>query len=115
MARDVRVILTEILDAIELAREATGALDLAAFESNRIRAAAAGRAVEIVSEAVRHLPQDLTARHTQIPWADIRNIGNKLRHEYHRVDRKILLDIVRYDLDGLEKVIRAELFRAGTP
>ena len=47
-----------------------------------------------------------------LPWSDIRNIGNKLRHEYHRVDRKIVLDVIQCDLDGLETVILAELGKA---
>ena len=112
MGRDIRIVLTEIIDAISLAREATNGLTLPAFEKDRIRGAAAERALEVISEAVRHLPVEITDRHQQLPWSDIRNIGNKLRHEYHRVDRKIVLDVIQCDLDGLETADLAELGKA---
>lgn len=109
MARDPRVALTEILSAVALSREATAGLSFSAFEQDRIRVAAAQRALEIISEATRHLPSELTGRHVAIPWQDIKMIGNTLRHQYFRVDNKIVWDVIRLDLDALEQTIEAEL------
>ena len=103
------VVLREIADAISLAREATAGLDYEDFEADRIRNAATQRALEIVSEAVRHLPPDITDRHPNLPWKEIRAIGNKLRHEYHRVDAKTIWDIVKFELYALDAVVAAEL------
>jgi uncharacterized protein with HEPN domain len=39
------------------------------------------RGLEIISEASRHVPPDLQAPETEIPWRQIAAIGNLLRHE----------------------------------
>jgi uncharacterized protein with HEPN domain len=67
------------------------------------------RAFEVISEATCHLPDDLKARHPDIPWRDIADIGNLLRHEYQRVDTKLLWKYAQYDLAPLERVCKAEL------
>ena len=109
MARDARAVLSEILDAISLANEAAGGMDLRALAADRIRSAAAVRALEVVSEAARHLPTEITDLHPEIPWIDVKNIGNKLRHEYHRIDMKIVADIIAYELEPLRVVSEAEM------
>lgn len=67
------------------------------------------RAIQIVSEAARALPEELRARHPGAPWADIIAIGNPLRHEYHRIDDKVLWQTATDDLPKLLPVILAML------
>ena len=67
------------------------------------------RAVQIISEAVRALPPDLTARYPEIEWAKIAGIGNVLRHEYERVDPQTMWEIATVRLPEMEKVIRRML------
>jgi len=43
------------------------------------------RGVEIISEASRHLTDDLKARHPEIPWSKVAAIGHVLRHACERV------------------------------
>ncbi len=67
------------------------------------------RAVQIISEAVRALPSELTARYPHIAWAKIAGIGNVLRHEYERVDPQTMWEIATVRLPELEKVIKQML------
>jgi uncharacterized protein with HEPN domain len=67
------------------------------------------RGLEIVSEASRHLPEDLKARHPEIPWRKVAGIGDVLCHEYTRVAADALWRLVRDDLAELDQVCRAEL------
>lgn len=108
MARTPLVALTDILEAIDLAREAALEVPFMVFERDRIRKAATERAILTMSEAVRHLPDELTGRHPDIPWQDIRGIGNRLRHEYWMVDAKIVWEVVQTELDALETAVREE-------
>lgn len=39
------------------------------------------RGIEIISEASRHLPKKMKARHPRVRWANIAGIGNVLRHD----------------------------------
>ncbi len=113
MARSSAVVLHEIRDAIGLAREAADvASGFDRFARSRIYRAAVERAIEVISEAVRHLPDETLTAHPDIPWAQIKAIGNKLRHEYHGVEPKIVWDVVVHDLDALERMIEAELAKA---
>ena len=47
------------------------------------------RALEIISEASRHVPAEAKARLTNIPWRNIAAIGNKLRQEYDITDEDL--------------------------
>jgi uncharacterized protein with HEPN domain len=63
------------------------------------------RAIQIVSEAARALPEELRAHYPEAPWADIVAIGNPLRHEYHRIDDKVLWETATVDLPKLKPII----------
>lgn len=63
------------------------------------------RAIEIVSEAARHIPAEMTVRHPEVPWNDIRAIGNRLRHEYYRIDDAITWHIATVSLPQLRAVV----------
>jgi uncharacterized protein with HEPN domain len=67
------------------------------------------RAIQIISEAARALPEELRARYPETPWADIIAIGNPLRHEYHRIDDKVLWETATVDLSRLQPIIRRML------
>lgn len=64
------------------------------------------RAVSIISEAAKLLPQDLRDQYPSIPWLQIIGIGNLLRHEYERVDTMIMWDIARNHLPPMLITIR---------
>ena len=63
------------------------------------------RAIQIISEAARAWPEELRARHPEAPWVDIIAIGNPLRHEYHRIDDKVLWETATVDLPKLHPIV----------
>lgn len=69
----------------------------------------AERALEIISEASRRLPEDWKAARPGIPWRRIADIGNHLRHAYQRVDAEILAGIIETGLADLEAAVDAVL------
>jgi uncharacterized protein with HEPN domain len=70
------------------------------------------RLLEIVCEASRHVPADIRATEMAIDWQRMTDLGNLLRHAYHRVDVGRLMTIAKADLPPLkafvERVIRDE-------
>jgi uncharacterized protein with HEPN domain len=108
-ARSLRPRLTDILDNIAIVSTAVAGRDLADFTADPILRLAVERAIEIISEAVRHIPEDERNKHPRVPWRNIMAIGNKLRHEYHRVDADIIWDVAQTHLDELRPVIEAIL------
>lgn len=113
MARDIAIVLHEILDAISLIEEAAAGHDLASFSADRFLQRGTERLLEIISEAVRHLPDDLLASRPDIAWPGIRAIGNLMRHEYWRIDPDIVWNVVSDDLPELRAVIEGFLRRQG--
>ncbi len=47
----------------------------------------------------------MKARFPLIPWIDIANIGNHIRHAYDSVDAEILWNVYRYELGALEAAV----------
>jgi uncharacterized protein with HEPN domain len=101
--------LTDIIEAIELIRSEMAGVTLDTFEPDRRKRWLVERGIEIISEASRHLPDALKARHASIPWPKVAGIGNVLRHDYEQVAHDVLWHVVRDDLPLLEKVCREEL------
>jgi len=103
--------LTDIIEAVELIRSEMAGVTLKAFEPDRRKRWLVERGIEIISEASRHLPDKLKARHPEIPWPKVAGIGNVLRHDYEHVAHDLLWHVVHDDVPPLEKVCREELAR----
>ena len=74
--------LNHMIEALDHIRTIITENELETFENDwRIRFVVE-RAFEIISEASRHLPDDVKNRHPEIPWREIAGIGNVLRHDY---------------------------------
>jgi uncharacterized protein with HEPN domain len=101
--------LADIIEAIELIRSEMAGVTLNAFEPDRRKRWLVERGLEIISEASRHLPAALKARHANIPWPKVAGIGNVLRHDYEHVAHDVLWHVVCDDLPALENVCREEL------
>lgn len=101
--------LTDIVEAIERIHAVLADLPLDAFESDWQRQWLIERGVEIISEASRHLTDELKARHPEIPWEKVAGIGNILRHDYESIAAPVLWKLAQADLPILEKVCREEL------
>jgi uncharacterized protein with HEPN domain len=84
-------------------------VSLEAFENDWQRQWLVERGVEIISEASRHLPDDLKVRNPEIPWQKVAGIGNVLRHNYETIAAPVLWKLVQADLPALDKACRAEL------
>jgi uncharacterized protein with HEPN domain len=77
------------------------------FAKDKYRRVAVERFFEIISEASRHIPDDLKARHAKINWRRMADLGNRLRHAYHLVDTELLWLIAKRDLPPLKVFIES--------
>jgi uncharacterized protein with HEPN domain len=86
-------------------------MTLESFKSDPIAKHAAAYAIQIISEAVRQIPDDWLADYPTEPWAQIKGIGNRIRHEYFRLDDTILWQVITLDSHALKTVMQALLER----
>lgn len=111
MARRSNVVLEEILEAITLIDQALANHTQASFATAIFVQRGTERALEIISEAVRHLPDTLLDMRPEISWVDVRALGNRIRHEYWRVDSQLIWAIAMDDLPPLRTAVRDLLAR----
>lgn len=86
-------------------------MTLEQFVVDRLRLYATVRALEIISEASRRLPDDLKQRHPEVAWRDIAAAGNIYRHGYEGVIPELIWGTARNDLGTLRKAVEFELGR----
>jgi uncharacterized protein with HEPN domain len=103
--------LRDIADNISAVQTFTSGMDFAAFQADQKTAYAVVRALEIISEASRRLPADVTDRHPEIDWPAIASVGNIYRHEYETVDISLIWHTVEHELGQLKEVAELELNR----
>jgi uncharacterized protein with HEPN domain len=97
--------LLHILEEIDGISSVIAGMTYADYRKSYVAVRVVERALEIISEAVRALPDELLSRHAEIDWTRIRGIGNFLRHEYHRLDTELLWDIATNKLPPMRPVV----------
>lgn len=103
--RRIEPILAEIMAALDGISAATAGKTLDDFRDDWLLRHGVERGIEIISEATRHIPDDLIALAPEIPWKQIRGIGNVLRHEYHKTSDAIVWTVVTDSLSPLRLAV----------
>ena len=109
--RSVRVRLSDMLAAIDGALEIVESRTFDDYQRTFMVQKAIERCVEIVSEASRHIPDEVGAHYPGVHWQEIKAVGNILRHEYHRIDDLVMWRIAKDYFPKLRVVI-AEVLEA---
>ncbi len=99
--------LFDILQAIVDIRGIVGDRTFADYQRDWIAKRVVERELEIISEASRHIPDDVKASHSHIPWAKVAGLGNVLRHSYPGVDHEQVWAIVQNELETLNAAVSA--------
>ena len=101
--------LEDILHAIGAIETYVAGKSFADYQAERLVRDAVERNIERISEATRHLPDDMKAKHPNIPWSQIAAIGNVLRHAYQVVDDRTIWDTVKRDVPPFKAAVEALL------
>lgn len=111
-SRSVKARVEDMLGAIAQIDHITKDKSVEEVEASGLLHLALERALEIVSEASRHIPKELKASYPDIRWKDIAGIGNLLRHDYQDIRQDILWNVVQNHLPVLTTALiqmRSEL------
>ncbi len=106
MSRDYKVYLEDILQAVSKIRQFTAGLTLSTFSQDVKTLDAVVRNLEIIGEAVKHLPEDVRTRSQDVDWRKIAGLRDILIHEYFGVNVEVIWDIVQQKLPQLEQTAR---------
>jgi uncharacterized protein with HEPN domain len=112
-ANSLRIRLMDIREEIAGIRDLTKNATAESFGTDWAMKRAVQHAPLIISEATRHIPENLKNARPEVPWKDVHGLGNVLRHEYRRIDSDILWSIVTENLADLDRA--AEILLAEQP
>lgn len=97
--------LVHIVTAIEDIRVLLRGRSRTDFAADLMLRLATERLFEIISEASRYIPENLRSKEKGIAWQRLADLGNWLRHAYHRIDADILWNIAENDLESLKRFV----------
>lgn len=109
MPGDAGASLEDILNAIAGVEAAVKGKSFEDFTQDWLIRHGVQRGIEIISEASRRLPDDLIVNYPEIPWKEIRGVGNVLRHEYHSISDRVIWNVVQQHLPPLRSCVEKML------
>ena len=98
--------IQDILDALEAIRVYTKGMKFPDFVADRRTVDAVIRNLAIIGEAASHIPDEVCAYHSDIPWTDMRAMRNFVVHEYFGISDAILWDTVTRNLPSLQEPLQ---------
>lgn len=100
----------DIIEAIEDALNFVEGMNYEDFIKDKKTVYAVIRALEIVGEAVKKIPENVRERYPGIPWKEIAGMRDKLIHAYFGIDVRRIWKTLRDDIPRIkplfEKILR---------
>ena len=105
MKRDPLVFIEHILESIGNIVSFSKGVSKKRFLKNKEKQSAIIRQIEIVGEAVKNLPSEVTVTYSDVDWRSLARVRDKLIHHYFGVDLDTVWEILQKDLPDLKKKI----------
>lgn len=109
MKREYEDYLRDMLENAEKALSFVQGMDYDSFYADDKAVYAVIRALEIIGEAARQIPEDVRKLNPEIQWREIAAMRNKLTHEYFGVNTKVIWRTVLEDLPSIIPLLKRML------
>jgi len=103
--RDFRLFFQDIMDCIDKIQKYTLGMTFEKFMQDEKTIDAVMRNFEVMGEAVKYIPEELTVRFNKIPYKVIAGMRNVLIHDYLGIDFERVWDTVQIDLPELKNQV----------
>jgi uncharacterized protein with HEPN domain len=103
--RDYTDYVEDIITAIADIEQFVKGMEFEEFSKDKKTVFAVVRAIEIIGEAARQIPESLKDKHTEVPWKEMAGIRNKIAHEYFGVDVEVIWNTVKENIPQLKPLI----------
>ena len=95
--------LRHILVEVEYLLDQSQALSFERFVVDETLRRAFVRSLEVIGEAVKNLPEEFRAAHSEVEWRPIARMRDRLIHGYFGVDYQLVWDVVQEKLPELKR------------
>lgn len=99
--RSVDDYLEDIRGAASKAMEFVAGISYEGFCQDEKTSFAVVRALEIIGEAAKRIPQDVRDQYLEVPWRSMAGIRDKLIHDYVSVNLEVVWKTIHEDLPPL--------------
>ena len=106
MSRDYRLFLDDMVECCNKILRFTKDLSFEAFIADERTYDAVIRNLEVIGEAITHIPPEVQSNRPDIQWRKIKSLRDILIHEYFGIDQDIVWDIVTNKVASLLKELR---------
>jgi uncharacterized protein with HEPN domain len=104
--KDDWVYLQHILDEIEYLISLNKTVTFEELTMNITTEHAITRALEIIGEASKNVPDPVKKKYPDIPWKFMAGLRDKIIHGYFAINYDIVWDVIQHKLPELEPRIR---------
>ena len=98
--------LEDILEEIKKVTIFIGGMTLEQFRNDEKTVYAVIRAIEVIGEASKKIPDNLRQHQPAIPWREISGMRDKLIHDYFGINVKVVWKTATEDLPEIEPIIQ---------
>ena len=98
--------IEDILDAMEKAEAMLLDVDFEEFGEDYQLNFAVVRALEIVGEATKRLPESVREQYPEIPWKDMAGMRDRIIHGYDAVNLRIVWETVKSRIPEIKPKIQ---------
>ncbi len=100
--RDYGDFVQDILDSINDIGNFIDGVDFEEFIRDKKTIYSVIRAIEIIGEATKNVPEQIRKKYPDVPWKKMAGIRDRLIHEYFGVDLEILWSTAKKDVPQLK-------------
>jgi uncharacterized protein with HEPN domain len=100
--RDYGDFVQDILDSINDIRNFIQGMDFEEFIKDKKTIYSVVRAIEIIGEATKNIPEQIKKKYPEVPWKKMAGMRDRLVHEYFGIDLEILWETAKEDVPQLK-------------
>ncbi|MCK4911507.1 MAG: DUF86 domain-containing protein [Thermodesulfovibrionales bacterium] len=103
--RDWTIRIKDIHESLSKIIRYTEGMNLDSFFTDELKYDAVMRNFGIIGEAVKHVPDEVRAKHQDIPWKEISGMRDFVIHEYFGLDNDVVWSAIEHDVPRLKAQI----------
>ena len=110
MSRDISLYISDILHNMRDAEDFIQGLSYEAFAADKKTFNAVVRAIEVIGEATKHVPENVRSKYAAVPWKEMAGMRDKVIHFYFGVNWELVWLVVKERIPAirplLEQILR---------
>jgi len=101
--RDYKLFLKDIYEAVNAIQKFVGRMSFKKFSKDDKTISAVIKKFEIIGEAAKNLPPEITSKYKSVNWKDMAGLRDVLVHAYFGTELQLIWDTIKNDLPKLKK------------